>query len=190
MGLLTDYEFKSEYQKLDDNIATEFYLPCMRNSVAYDRISGYFGSTVYIIAWSALKEFVQNGGHIRVICSPYLSEEDATAIKEGWNAKAVSILSDALRNELDTLFQQSYLSAPSRLLACLISEGIVEIKIAIAKDGTKDPNIERLYHDKAGVFVDAANNAVAFRGSFNETFKGLSDSGNIESADVFQSWDA
>lgn len=28
-----------------------------------------------------------------------------------------------------------------------------------------------------------------FRGSFNETYKGLSDDGNIESVDVFQSWD-
>lgn len=189
MGLLTDFEFKSEYQKLEDDIAAEFYLPCMRNSVFYDRISGYFGSTIYIIAWNALKEFIQNGGHMRIICSPYISDDDALAIKEGNTAKTDAILSKALKDELDQILEKDNLAAPSRLLACLIAENIIEIKLAIARDGTRDPSLERLYHDKAGVFTDIAGNSVGFRGSFNETFKGLSDNGNIESADVFQSWD-
>jgi hypothetical protein len=53
MGL-RDYNFKPDYNKTNDDIAEDFYLPAMRNSVRYDRISGYFGSTIYIIAWTAL----------------------------------------------------------------------------------------------------------------------------------------
>jgi hypothetical protein len=65
---LCDYHFETDYNKAYDNIADSFYLPCMRNSVRYDRISGYFGSTIYIIAWTALKDFVSNGGKMRIIC--------------------------------------------------------------------------------------------------------------------------
>ena len=81
------FEFRPDYNKADDNIAEEFYLPCMRNACGYDRISGYFGSTIYIIAWEALKEFVANKGHMRLICSPYLSDEDQSAIAEGYDNK-------------------------------------------------------------------------------------------------------
>lgn len=69
---LSDNSFKAAYNKSDDNIADEFYLPCMRASSNYDRVSGYFGSTIYIIAWDALKEFILNNGKINRH-SPYLS---------------------------------------------------------------------------------------------------------------------
>ena len=52
---LNDFEFKSSYNKIDHDIAEEFYLPCMRNSNQYDRITGYFASSIYVIAWDALK---------------------------------------------------------------------------------------------------------------------------------------
>ena len=39
-----------------------------------------------------------------------------------------------------------------------------------------------------GIFTDSAGNKVGFRGSMNETFKGLSSDGNIESIDVFPNW--
>jgi len=73
---LNDFDFRPDYNKADHDIAAEFYLPCMENSVIYDRVSGYFGSAIYIIAWPALKKFVYNGGKMRIICSPYIIEED------------------------------------------------------------------------------------------------------------------
>ena len=44
---LNRFEFKASYNKADNNIAEEFYLPCMSSSVKYDRISGFFSSTIY-----------------------------------------------------------------------------------------------------------------------------------------------
>ena len=190
MTRLCDFEFKSSYHKLDDNIAKEFYLPCMRNAVAYKRISGYFGSTIYLIAWSALKEFINHDGHMQILCSPYLTEEDADAIRDGKAALTDEVLAQSFRNELAELIERENISSAAKLFACLIASNIVEIKFVIARDGKQeDPNIERLYHDKAGIFIDQDGDAVSFRGSINETFKGLSDNGNIESVDVFQSWD-
>jgi superfamily II DNA or RNA helicase len=185
---LTDFEFNGSYNRIDNDIAEEFYLPCMRNATAYDRISGYFGSSVYVIAWDALKEFIQNGGVIRLICSPVLSNEDQQALEEGSNAWNDSTLLKSLENELEEMLLDDNLSLPARLLTCLIAKGVVTIKIGLVKkDG--HPTIKSIFHDKVGIFHDDMDNRVAFRGSFNETYKGLSNDGNIESVDVFQSWD-
>lgn len=183
---LKDFNFQVSYSKDSDNIAESFYLPCLSNSTRYDRISGYFGSTIYILAWSALKDFVKNGGNMRIICSPFLTEEDQKAIEEGQESKQKEILRASLQKEFESLFNNDYLSAPSRALACLISMGVISIKIAVGKS-SMSPEIKRLFHDKVGLFYDSES-IVGFRGSINETFKGLSDDGNIESIDVFPNW--
>ena len=57
--VLKDISYKSYYSKANnDNIASEFYIPTLSNAKHYDRATGYFGSTIYIIAWRALKDFV------------------------------------------------------------------------------------------------------------------------------------
>lgn len=186
MGL-NSFDFKTAYNKVENNIAEEFYLPCMRVATRYDRISGYFSSTIYIIAWDALKEFINNNGKMRIICSPYISEEDQIAMSEGYSARNDAILTNSLKDEVEALFSSSSLSAPARLLAYLVSEGIIDVKIAVA-GSSSSANIKRLFHDKVGVFSDTAGNSVGFRGSMNETYKGLASDGNIESIDVFPSW--
>lgn len=188
MKRLREYDFQGEYSKLDNDVAEDFYMPCMRNSVQYDRLSGYFSSTIYILAWDALKIFIENGGHIRILCSPYLSEDDARAIARGKSARSNAILEQSLKKEIDGMLCQYDLRTPSALLACLIMEGIVDVRILVGRS-EMNANISKLYHEKAGVFVDEYGDAVGFRGSFNETYKGLSNDGNIESIDVFQSWD-
>ncbi len=184
---LNSFDFKTAYNKAENDVAEEFYLPCMRVATKYDRISGYFGSTIYIIAWNALKDFVAANGKMRVICSPYLSDEDQAALAEGYSARNSAILTNSLKEEVEALFASPYLSAPARLLAYLVSEGIVDIKIAIAGNSSA-ANVKRLFHDKVGIFSDSTGNSVGFRGSMNETYKGLSSDGNIESIDVFPSW--
>ena len=183
---LSSIEFKASYNKAEDDIAEEFYLPCMRASTKYDRISGYFGSTIYIIAWSALKEFIEHGGRMRIICSPYISDIDEAALAEGYSARNDDILAGSIKQEVEALFASPLLSAPARLLAYLVSEEIIDVKIAVpGKHAGADTR--RMFHDKVGLFSDDAVN-VGFRGSMNETFKGLASDGNIESIDVFPSW--
>lgn len=176
------FNYKPFYSKASgDNVAGDFYIPALSNSKRYDRATGYFGSTIYLLAWGALKEFVKNGGKMRIICSPYLSEKDQEAIEEGYQIKhkddAVIVC-----EEIQEIFSKDTLTAPEKVLSYLISTGVIEIKIAVGKE---DPN--RLFHDKVGLFYDEKN-AVAFRGSINETYKGLSNDGNFESLDVFTSW--
>ena len=186
MGL-KEQTYLTSYNKAEHDIADMFYLPCMRHSNYYDRISGYFGSTIYIIAWDALREFIENGGKMRLICSPYVSDEDATALANGYSAKNNELLAESLAKEVQALFDDPFLTAPAKLLAYMISKGIMDIKIAVPT-GNESPNARRLFHDKVGIFTDAEGNKVGFRGSMNETYKGLSSDGNMESIDVFPNW--
>lgn len=183
---LEGIEFKASYNKAEDDIAEGFYLPCMRASIRYDRISGYFGSTIYIIAWSAIKEFIAHGGRMRLICSPCISDADEAALAEGYSARNNDLLAGSIRREVEALFASQALSAPARLLAYMVSEEIIDVKIAVPGEQA-GADTRRMFHDKVGVFSDGAL-SVGFRGSMNETFKGLSSDGNVESIDVFPSW--
>jgi len=184
---LSDMDFAPAYDKAESDIAEDFYIPCMKIATKYDRISGYFGSTVYIIAWSALKAFMDNAGKMRIICSPYIAEQDEAALAQGYSARNDKLLADSIIKEFEDLLESDDLSAPSKLLAYLVVEGIVDVRIAVPT-GKENPEARRLFHDKVGIFKDEAGNFVGFRGSMNETFKGLSDDGNIESIDVFPNW--
>ena len=186
MGL-KEQVYLTSYNKAEHDIAEMFYLPCMRNSNHYDRISGYFGSTIYIIAWDALREFIENNGKMRLICSPYVSDEDASALANGYSAKNNELLAESLAREVRALFDDPFLTAPAKLLAYMISKGIIDVKIAVPT-GSESPNAKRLFHDKVGIFTDSDGNKVGFRGSMNETYKGLSSDGNMESIDVFPNW--
>ncbi len=182
---IRDITYKTSYSKDKDNIAEAFYLPTMSASKQYDRATGYFSSTIFILSWSSLKEFVANQGKMRIICSPYITPVDQDAIYKGLKAKSEkNNEKEKIFNEFYDVFGKEELSAPQRVLACLIAMGVIEVKVAVGKE---DPN--RLFHDKVGIFTDEED-AIAFRGSINETFKGISDDGNFESFDVFTSWGA
>lgn len=180
---LKEIGFSAVYFKTRNEIFEEFYRPCMESSISYDRISGYFGSSVFFVINQALRTFLTNHGHIRLICSPVLSDEDLQAIKEGYAKKEPFCFSDSLCKVIDNMFSE--FPQHTLLLSELIKKGYMEIKLAVFFDNIQG---SRLFHDKAGIFRDSFENAVAFRGSFNETFKGISKCGNSESFDVDTSW--
>jgi superfamily II DNA or RNA helicase len=70
--------------------------------------------------------------------------------------------------------------------ASLVALGVIDCKLAwIGKAAGGRPR--RLFHDKIGLLRDAECE-IAFKGSMNETWPGLSLDGNLESVDVFVSW--
>lgn len=177
--MLSDLSLDIIYEKTQCDVASSFYLPCMREANRYYRITGYFSSSVYVIAFEALKDFLQNLGKIKILCSPVLTEEDKNALKLGVAAKTDVILSKSLEHEFHSLLE-SESADYAKLLSCLVSQDILDIRIAIKDDG--------LFHDKLGIFTDEFGNRVGFRGSMNETYKGLAHDGNTESVDVFTSF--
>ena len=185
--MLRDLDLKQAYHKPEDDIAREFYLPCLANARQYDRAVGYFSSAVYALAWPSLREFVSNDGKIRLICSPVLSEADSNALYEGYSARAEAEQSELITGEFRRLLSTSGTVKPARVLAALVALGIVDIQIAwVGSDA--DGKSRRLFHDKVGIFQDDTGDVVVFKGSMNETWSGLSLDGNLESVDVFLGW--
>lgn len=187
MSALQDREYAPSYDKSVDDIAQQFYLPCMRAAQQYDRVSGYFSSAIFSIAWPALKEFVKAGGKMRLICSPIFSSTDVGALREGYAALTDADLGAALIAELRVLLDGKHSRKPAQVLAGLIASGVVDLRLAVLSD-TTGAGDRRLFHDKVGLFTDNAGDTVGFRGSMNETYLGLSADGNLESIDVFPSW--
>ena len=127
-----------------------------------------------------LTALIRVGGKMQIVASPHLSPEDAEAILQGMQQKEEVIVSAVLR-ELDKEFE-GIVGDRWACLAWLLSQNILEIKLAV----TKEIRRQGIYHEKLGIFADAENNIVAFTGSANESSTALID--NFECVDVFCSW--
>ena len=160
----------------------------MSRSSEFDRAVGFFRSTVFVVAWPALKRFARNRGRIRVLCSHVMAPQDIEAIGEGYEARVNEELSRHFVEEVRSLLREPELHRPATILAALVSERIVEVKIAMLTPDDRKTVRGRVFHDKLGIFRDDAGNTVIFKGSMNETWTGLAADGNLESVDVAASW--
>ena len=183
---LREIQFEADYNKEYVNVVEAFYNPCMCASNRYDRITGYFASTIFYICWESIKEFIENKGKIRIVCSPCLSDEDKNAIVAGYDLKQ-QILEQNIIQEVKKMLESESVSSSYKALTYLIANDFLEIKIAVPTTETPD-EIKKLFHDKAGLFSDGED-YVGFRGGINETFNGWSQEGNMDSIDVFTSWE-
>lgn len=186
MSSLADLALKQAYHKPEDDIANGFYLPCMAAALRYDRAVGYFSSAIYALAWTSLRVFVENGGKIRLICSPVLTPQDVAAMSEGYAVREREE-GEALKRQFTEMLSAPGSHKPARVLATLVAMGIVDIRIAWVGEVAGGQQ-RRLFHDKVGIFTDSYGYAVAFKGSMNETWPGLALDGNLESVDVYLSW--
>lgn len=184
---LQDIVFKAEYNKEYDNIVDDFYIKCMNQANGYDRVTGYFASTIYYICWDAVKDFVERNGKIRIVCSPCISDEDKESIINGYDLKSKKIIDSSVLKEINELYNSDRISTSYKLLSYLIANDYVEIKIGVPTSESPT-EIKRMFHDKAGLFSDGIN-YVGFRGGINETYNGWSNEGNIDAIDVFTSWE-
>ena len=160
---------------------TEFYLPCLSASVQYDRAVGYFTSGGLAAAARGIAALIKNGGRMRLVASPMLSEHDYNEIQAGYQKRAEEIIETRVIEVLDSI-PHELVEEKVGSLAWLVSVGRLDIKLAYSQAGP-DPGI---YHEKTGIFYDSADNIVAFSGSPNETRGGLIS--NFENIDVFTSW--
>ena len=177
---LKDVALKIEYRSLIDNVAKEFYIPLLKEANEYKRAVGFFSSSSLIEISKGIIELVKNRGKIKLIASPKLSEEDIESIRKGYK-KREEVISGALVRELKDP-ENDYQKDQLNLLANLIADGYLDIKIAV----TEKNNQLGMYHEKVGIISDQEGNRVAFSGSMNES--GNAFLSNYETIDVFKSW--
>ena len=177
---LQDVEIKKEYRSRLDNVARDFYIPLLKEAVSYKRAVGFFSSSILVEISKGIIGLINNGGKIQLIASPRLSDEDVTAIRNGYSQRN-KIIQDALLRQLKEP-ENKYQADRLNFLANLIADGYLDIKIALTEDGSEIG----MYHEKMGVIEDAEGNRVAFSGSNNETANALL--ANYETIDVYTSW--
>ncbi|MGK7376926.1 DEAD/DEAH box helicase family protein [Planococcus sp. 1R117A] len=177
---LQDINIKNEYRSFTDNMVNDFYIPVLEKAVRYDRAVGFFSSTALIEITRGLAGLIRNKGKVRIIASPRLSEEDIEAIHFGYKSRE-EVIEEKLLVSLNT--ETDYFAKKRlNLLANLISDGVIDIKIALIKDNKSIG----IFHEKMGIVEDSDGHKIAFSGSLNET--GTAFSHNYESIDVFRSW--
>ena len=175
-----DNHIKSEYRSLIDNVVQDFYIPLLKEAVTYKRAVGFFSSTALVELSIGIGVMAERGGHIQIVASPHLSSEDIEAIRKGYEDRD-RIIEGALLRSLSNPTDY-YSMERLNLLASLIAEGILDIKIAY----TEDKNGIGMYHEKMGIIEDKERNIVAFSGSMNESLTAMSI--NYETIDVFCNW--
>ncbi|MFC6579508.1 DEAD/DEAH box helicase family protein [Planomonospora parontospora] len=127
-----------------------------------------------------MDDFIQRGGTMRIVASPYLEPDDVADIEAGYELR--SVLERAAIRDLERAAESRQAAVGLGKLGRLVSEGRLDIKLAYVSSG----NRVGMYHEKIGIFRDD-NDLVAFKGSANETLSGMV--GNFESIEVFRSWD-
>lgn len=161
--MLSNLNLKATYDPSVDSsdVLTDFYIPCLKNSIKYDRLSAYFSSNILKKFGEGLNEFVKNNGKARFIFSCEINPEEMKNIVVAYKQK-MDYLSDNLSDEnLKNDFNVANLSY-------LISTGVVEVKIAFMLNTRS-----ALMHIKSGFFEDQEGNKVYFDGSGNETESGI-----------------
>ena len=144
------YRYSSRRKKLDESFLNKKLV----GAKAYDRIAGYFSSSILEIAGEAIETIE---GNIRIICNSEMKKEDVLTATAAKNAQ---------RKEWCNFRPEEFFqSASDRLnkLYHLIKSGKMQIKVI--------PNdVFGLIHGKAGVITLADGSKTSFIGSVNETY--------------------
>ena len=139
-----------------NNLGESFFKDALQNAFSYDRIAGYFSSSIIEIAGEHIE---QMQGKVRIICNSQLQAEDVKFIKDQPQAMKLEWCEGKPEEGLEKI--------PERLkkLYQFLETRKVEVRVL--------PNdVFGLIHGKAGVITKKDGTKVAFLGSMNETYSG------------------
>ncbi len=142
----------NRFSSLHGMMFTSLLQDKLSNAVSYDRIAGYFSSSILEIAGEAIEKME---GKVRIICNSELEAED---IKTAQNAER------AQHQEWCSFKPEEISDAEPRFkkLYTLLSSGKLEVKV-LPKEKFG------LAHGKAGVITFKDGTKTSFLGSANET---------------------
>lgn len=149
-----------------NNLGASFFKDALSSAVNYDRIAGYFSSSIIEIAGECID---QMEGKVRILCNSQLQAEDVKFIKDQPQAMKLEWCDGKPEEELAKMPERL-----KRLYKFLVT-GKMEVRVL--------PNdVFGLIHGKAGVITKTDGRKIAFMGSMNETYHGWGKGGNYEIA--------
>ena len=171
MGL-RDLSLKQEYRSDMDDVVSEFFIPCLTNSIQYDRAVESISIKSLSTLTFGLGNMQDHHAKIRLVSGHRFSTTDLNIIKKLFDQRTNHRFNgNLIRDHKITELQK------------IINDFKVQIKIAI-------PNseyVDGIFEERMGIFRDTNDDIVAFSGTSNATFD--AENRNFESIDVFTSWD-
>ncbi|MEM3488976.1 MAG: phospholipase D-like domain-containing protein, partial [Nitrososphaerota archaeon] len=167
-------------------IAKAFYIPVLKESVAYDRATGYFSIDALVHAASGVAGLISNGGRMRLILGAHdVPEELWEAYKMGM-VSGRDVVDEVARQVAMGLEKIEDVLVKRRLeaLAWMFHQNILEVKIVLPRHLYMGET--GIFHYKILIFRDREGNIIAAEGSANETEPAYTVNG--ERIVVFYSW--
>jgi len=178
---LRDLPLKQEYRSDRDDVVSEFFIPCLTNSIQYDRTIEFISVKSLSTLTFGLENIQDHHAKIRLVSGHRFSTSDLNSIVKLFDQHNTSRLNGRINldNKIGNFIQDSKI----RQLKKIIEDFKLEVKVAI-------PNseyVDGVFEERMGIFRDTNDDAVAFSGTSNVTFD--AENRNFESVDVFTSWD-
>ena len=181
MLTLRDLPLKQEYRSDKDDVVSEFFIPCLTNSIQYDRTIEFISVKSLSTLTFGLENIQDHHAKIRLVSGHRFSTSDLNSIVKLFDQHSTSRLNGRINldNKIGNFIQDSKI----RQLKKIIEDFKLEVKVAI-------PNseyVDGVFEERMGIFRDTNDDVVAFSGTSNVTFD--AENRNFESVDVFTSWD-
>ncbi|NWJ28039.1 DNA repair helicase [Marine Group I thaumarchaeote] len=170
MGL-REIELQEEYRSDRNDIASEFFFPCLSNCIEYNRCVDFLSIQTLATISMAFDNFVMGKAKLRIVTGHRFRASDLNLFTKIFDEKYTkSFEGKQIKN---TKIEK---------IAKLFDNGQIQLKIAI-------PNSEQVtnsFSERIGIFRDEHNQIVAFTGTSSESFS--TQTTDFESVDVFTSW--
>ena len=79
-----ELQIEPEYRSLTTDVAKNFYIPVLKESILYQRAVGFFASSVLAQISEGVESLAENGGKIQLIASPHLQAATRTSENLTW----------------------------------------------------------------------------------------------------------
>lgn len=167
-------QFLSIYRALDHDLKNDFFMPLLNNAIYYLAATGFFTLSGLAELIESIIPILKRGGKVSILTSPLLQQEDVDKIEKSEFDK--EYIESIILKEIDNLnIYGKNIELELKLLAALINENIINLKIIYSKKG--------IFHEKTGYVENIFGERFAYNGSANLTYSGLYS--NIESITVF-----
>jgi superfamily II DNA or RNA helicase len=159
----------------DDELADDVLIPAFAQAKSATCMAGFFSSASLADLASGLATYIARApASFRLIVSPFLSEDDQEALRQG-SRSASELAAEALLRGLPS--EDDLQRHTLRCLSYLLSVGRIEMRIALMKNA--------LFHPKVWVF-ELDKGSLGVHGSSNMTSSGIRR--NYEQVAVAKAW--
>jgi len=176
---------KLNYSTAEDNVAREFYIPMLKNSVRHDVAVGFFTTNGLLMILQGIEGIVISGGTMRILIGDALSDAEYDALKDKNDYTEMYQKFDEKWSEIFSGNYSDTVKYRLEIFSWLCNRGFLEIRYASRKGG--------MYHKKIGILEDSNKEQIVFSGSMNLTRSAIVSNkfikeGNSEEFSVFPSW--